>query len=98
MSETFVRPASSGYEDFLFNVYASTRLAELGLMGGPGSSRRASCVCGTTFGVGAYEAEFPKAAESILMDGEVAVEYAIVLRGAAEVRLVDIALLPERRN
>jgi ribosomal protein S18 acetylase RimI-like enzyme len=93
-----LRPASRDDEDFLWTVYAGSRRDELAAWGWPPQQQesflrmqyRARCL--------SYAAAYPDAQESIVLEGQMPVGAMIVSRSPLEVRLVDIALLPEHRG
>lgn len=92
-----LRPAVEGDRDFLFRVYASTREAELAPVPFTPEQRAAFLeqqfdAQSAHYGTHYADASF----DVVLVDGEPAGRL-IVGRWAAEVRIVDIALLPEHR-
>ena len=91
------RPAAAEDEDFLFRVYASTRVQELAALGWPAAQLDAFLRMQYNLRKQSYSA-YAGAAYSILLSGGSPAGSAIVWRGGHEIRLVDIALLPEFRN
>jgi len=93
-----LRPAVPADRDLLFRVYASTRVEELAAVPWTGEQKRA-------FLLQQFDAQSRHWAEQygeadfriIEVDGEPAGRF-YVHRGAREIRLVDIALLPEHRG
>jgi GNAT superfamily N-acetyltransferase len=92
------RPASADDGDFLFRLYASTRAEELAAFGWPPAQLESFLRMQFHARRQSYAAAFSDAVHSILLAGTTAAGSAIVWRGAQEIRLVDIALLPEFRN
>jgi ribosomal protein S18 acetylase RimI-like enzyme len=91
------RPASPDDADFLFRVYASTRADEFAILGWPPAQQHAFLRMQYNMRGQSYAA-YKGAQTSVLMLDGAAAGSAIVWRGADEIRLVDIALLPEFRN
>lgn len=83
---------------FLESVYASTRAAELAAV--PWSAEQKAAFCRMQFEAQCahYEQHYPAATQSIIEHGGVAAGRLYVNRGAEEIRIVDIALLPEYRG
>lgn len=92
------RPATPEDEDFLWRLYASTRADELAALGWPPQQQEMFLRLQYRARCGSYAAAFPDAEHSVLLAGGVPAGAMIVSRTAAEIRLVDIALLPEQRN
>ena len=92
------RPADAADEDFLFRLYASTRAEELAAFGWPPAMQESFLRMQFQARRQAYDAAYPEAAGTILLADGVAAGAAIVWRGPSEIRLVDIALMPEFRN
>ena len=93
-----LRPVTAGDDAFLFRVYASTRADEMAVV--PWDDRQKQAFLDMQFRAQStdYTTRFPDAEHSIvLVDGEPAGRIWIDRR-ADEIRLLDIALLPERRN
>jgi ribosomal protein S18 acetylase RimI-like enzyme len=96
--EVTLRPVAEGDDEFLLAVYASTREEELAQVEWePGQKEhflRTQCGAQRT----EYEARFPDAEYDVIaVDGRPAGRLWIGRRGE-EIRLLDIALLPEFRN
>jgi ribosomal protein S18 acetylase RimI-like enzyme len=97
-SAVTVRPVQAHDLDFLFEVYASTRLKELAQTGwGPAETEaflRAQFSAQHAY----YQGHYPDARfQIILVDGRPAGRV-YVNRGAEEIRLIDLALLPDYRG
>ena len=93
-----LRPVGPDDEEFLCRVYASTRAAEVAAWGWNEAQQDAFLKMQFNAQQRAYQWQFPEAEHSIiLLDGEQAGRM-IVVRTNQELRLTDIALLPEYRN
>ncbi|HUA68934.1 MAG TPA: hypothetical protein VMA13_10360, partial [Candidatus Saccharimonadales bacterium] len=93
-----LRPEHAGDEDFLFAVYASTRQEELDLTSWDSSTRTAFLDMQFKAMRRGYRAMFPTADFSIVLRGPERIGRMVVLQLAREIRVVDLALLPEFRN
>lgn len=92
-----VRPEDPQDEPFLFELYASTRQDELDAWGWPPEMRSAFLTLQFKASQGYHQA-FPDAEfQIVLLDG-VNAGRIVVNRTREELRLVDIALLPQHRN
>ena len=93
-----LRPAFASDGDFLLQVYASTRQEEVASWGW--SPEQQSSFLGMQYEIRkrGYATAYPSAETSIVLLGEAPAGSMIVFRGSGEIRLVDIALLPEFRN
>jgi ribosomal protein S18 acetylase RimI-like enzyme len=93
-----LRPVEPGDEEFLYRVYASTRAEELAVV--PWDDGAKEAFLRMQFGAQArfYRDEMPDATyELVLVDGERGGRL-YVDRRSDEIRIVDIALLPEYRG
>jgi ribosomal protein S18 acetylase RimI-like enzyme len=93
-----LRPVRPGDEELLFRVYASAREDELTVV--PWDEAQKEAFLRAQFDAQArwYREHYDGASfEVILVDGEPAGRL-YVYRGEAEIRVVDIALLPDRRG
>lgn len=93
-----LRPVEPGDEEFLYRVYASTRREELARIGW--SEEQEEAFLRMQFGAQSryYREHYAKASfDVILVDGE-PVGRLYAARWPGEVRIVDIALLPEHRG
>jgi ribosomal protein S18 acetylase RimI-like enzyme len=93
-----LRPVEEGDEPFLYRVYASTRAAELALTGW--NQEQQETFLRQQFGTQQvhYRQHYQDASfQVVLCDGAPAGRL-YVARGADEIRIVDIALLPQWRN
>jgi ribosomal protein S18 acetylase RimI-like enzyme len=97
MSDIKIRREQPQDEAFLFELYVSTRKEELDAWGWPPEMRHAFLTMQFKASQG-YRGTFPDAEfQIILLDG-VSAGRMIVHRAPGELRLVDIALLPQFRN
>lgn len=95
---TRLRPVSSGDEEFLFSVYASTRLEEMDLVDWGPTQKEAFLRMQFHAQRQQYQFAYPDANHQIIeFNGAPAGQW-IVDRSANETCLVDIALLPEFRH
>lgn len=93
-----LKPASEDDEPFLRRVFASSRADEMAIV--PWSEEEKEAFLAMQFAAqrADYSARFPDSEESIvLVDGEPVGRF-WVGRGEDEIRLLDIAILPEGRN
>jgi ribosomal protein S18 acetylase RimI-like enzyme len=93
-----LRPVTSDDDPFLFEVYASSRGEDLATMGWEPEPIR-------TFLETQYSAQkvflkndYPETDDRIIMLGRERIGRIVVLRNDREIRLVDIALMPQYRN
>jgi ribosomal protein S18 acetylase RimI-like enzyme len=93
-----LRAASAGDTEFLVRVYASTRQEEMASWGWD-SKRQASFVR-MQFDMRhrGYVAAYPTAETSVISVDDAAAGSIIIFRSPGEIRLLDIALLPEFRG
>ena len=93
-----LRPITAKDSDFLYRVYASTREDELAPLGWDAAQK--ACFLEMQFAAQHkfYQEQFPEAEfRIILLDGK-SVGRLYVDRQEDEIRILDIALLPEHRN
>jgi ribosomal protein S18 acetylase RimI-like enzyme len=98
VSTVSLRPAGPGDEEILHRVYASTRAGDFA--GLPWSEAQLTALLRMQSGVQqrAWEAQYPRAERAVvLVDGAPAGRL-YVDRSGGEIRLVDVALLPEHRG
>jgi ribosomal protein S18 acetylase RimI-like enzyme len=91
-------PVAAGDREFLYRVYASTRADELAVV--PWDERQKEAFLRAQFDAQDrwYREQYPRASyEVIVVDGEPAGRL-YLHRGEAEIRIVDVALLPEHRG
>jgi len=96
--ERSARAANPDDEDFLWRLYVSTRASEVEAFGWPPEQQEAFLRMQYRASRGSYHAAFPQAEHRILLENGVPAGAMIVARDSQEIRLVDIALLPEHRN
>ncbi len=93
-----LQPIQPGDEEFLYRVYASTREAELALVDWDAAQKEAFLRMQFTAQHQYYQEHYAGAAfQLILVDGQPAGRL-YVARWPDEIRIVDIALLPEYRS
>ncbi len=92
-----VRPATRDDEDFLFQLFATTR-PELSLLNLEESQKRALIKMQFDAQRQQYDACYPQAESGIILSDGQAVGRLLVDRSEREIVLIDIALLPEHRN
>jgi ribosomal protein S18 acetylase RimI-like enzyme len=97
-AELKIRAANAADEAFLFRLYASTRADEVAATGWPAAQQER--FLREQFGARqrSYRTSFPSAVCSIVVVDRVARGAVIVQRSDAEIRLIDIALLPDSRG
>lgn len=93
-----LRPVSEADEDFLFEVYASTRADEMALVDWNEQQKKAFLQMQSDAQRRSYEEEFSGAEYDIILLGERPVGRFWVHRTPDEIHLLDIALLPEYQN
>ncbi len=92
------RPVSPDDGDFPFRVYAASRAEEMAAWGWPPVQQESFLRMQFRARAQSYAVAYPDAAHSILLCKGALAGTAIVWRGEAEFRLVDIAFLPEFRG
>lgn len=93
-----LRPVEPGDEELLFRIYASTRADELAVVPWDDAQKLAFLRAQFDAQDRWYREHYASASSDIVMiDGEPAGRL-YVYRGEAEIRIVDIALLPEQRR
>jgi GNAT superfamily N-acetyltransferase len=93
--KVFLRPARKDEEAFLFQVYASTRAAEMAWLDWAPEQKDAFLQMQSTAQLKHYRLNYPKAEYQIIEQNGVAVGRLIVDRSKNPILLMDIALLPE---
>ena len=91
-------PLSPEDEDFIYRLYASTRMAEIAGFGWDQAQQEAFLRMQFNAQKRWYEMAYPGAEHTMIFRDEQPVGRMIVLRGAQEFHLIDIALLPEHRG
>lgn len=94
----FLRPAASEDRDFRFALFASTRADELARF--PGSAEQREVFLRIQFAAQerGYEISFPTAVRSIICLADLPIGSLMVDSTPTEIRVVDIALVPEQRG
>lgn len=93
-----LRDIIPGDEPFLFQVYASTRAGELALVEWTDEQRAAFLKMQFAAQSDYYREQFPHADYKVILANGAAVGRLYVLRKEGEIRILDIALLPEQRR
>ena len=93
-----LRPERPDDEAFLRRLYASTRVGEPVLSSLPPEQRESFLRMQFDARRRSYAATFPNASYDVIVIGEHAIGRLCVNRTDEEIRIVDIALLPERRG
>jgi ribosomal protein S18 acetylase RimI-like enzyme len=93
-----LRPATGDDREFLYRVYASTRAEELAVV--PWDYVQKEAFLRQQFGAqdSYYREHYPTASFDVIVRDGVEVGRLYVDRWADEIRIIDIALLPEYRN
>lgn len=94
---TTIRPEKPEDEAFLFALYSSTRQEELDAWGWPQEARRAFLTMQFKASQN-YRTAFPNAEFNIVILDGIDAGRVILNRAPHELRIVDIALLPQYRN
>jgi ribosomal protein S18 acetylase RimI-like enzyme len=93
-----LRPRTDADEPFLARVFASTRPRELALLGSSPERQAAFARSQSSIQHRAYVARYPDASfDLVILDGDPAGRL-YVHRGEDDIRVIDIALLPEFRG
>jgi ribosomal protein S18 acetylase RimI-like enzyme len=96
--EITLRPVEAADEEFLVAVYRSTRQAELAQV--PWSSEQKDAFVRAQFAAQNqhYAKEYPAADHHVICLGDVAVGRVYLARNVDVLHVLDITILPERRN
>lgn len=97
-SSIVLRTAVAADADFLLSVYASTRAEELASTDWTPEQKDQFCRMQFQAQDAHYRLNYPGARFDVIMDGDTPVGRLYVDRWAAEIRIMDIALLPEHRG
>lgn len=89
---------TSNDESFLYDLYASTREAEIAAWGWDAAATNAFLHMQWTAQRRSYEAQFPDANHYIILYNDLPVGRVMYSISAKEIQLIDIAILPESRN
>jgi ribosomal protein S18 acetylase RimI-like enzyme len=93
-----LRPARAEDEDFLFTLYASTRAEEMAAWGWPAAQQEMFLRMQYRALEQRYAAEREVSDQQIILHDDRPIGRLLVARKADEIRLADIALLPEHRG
>ena len=98
LADITYRYASPEDEGFLFELYASTRTEELNAWGWDTEQQEAFLKMQFHAQQTSYKNQFPNSNYQIVLVQQLAVGSMLVIRDEAEIRLGDIAILPEYRD
>jgi ribosomal protein S18 acetylase RimI-like enzyme len=93
-----LRQVSHGDEEFLFQVYASTRAEEMALVPWNNEQKHAFLEMQFNAQTASYQQQFPRAKYDVILHDGVLAGRLIVDRGEERILLIDIAVLPAHRN
>ena len=93
-----IRPVQIGDESFLLRVYASSRAEELRQTGWTDAEKQTFVEMQFAAQIQDYSIRFPDSEQSIVLISETPAGRLWINRSDEEIRLLDIALLPEFRN
>lgn len=93
-----LRPVMPEDEVFLFEVYCSDRLDELVSLNWPADQRQDFLAKQYAAQQRFFKTDYPQANELVILRAGDRVGRIVVDRGEREIRMVDLALLPEHRN
>lgn len=96
--EVRFRPVTAEDTEFLYTVYASTRTAELAAVDWSESDKAAFLRAQFNAQHQAYQGSYQGADFLVILLGDRTIGRLYLARGEREIRIVDIALLPEHRN
>ncbi len=97
-SNVALRPVEPGDEGFLYRVYASTRQEELSLVSWDEAQKEAFLRMQFDAQARHYRERYPGAAFQVVLSGGCPTGRLYVARWPGEIRIVDIAILPEHRG
>jgi ribosomal protein S18 acetylase RimI-like enzyme len=93
-----LRAAGAGDEDFLFLLYASTRRDEMAAWGWPAAQQEIFLRMQYHALRQRYAAEGDRSEQRIILCEDGPIGHIIIIRSTDEIRLADIALLPEHQG
>jgi ribosomal protein S18 acetylase RimI-like enzyme len=93
-----LRPVEAGDQQFLFEVYAGTRRAELDAWGWDAAQQDAFLKMQFMAQHNAYDMQYTEADHSLILLDDQPIGRLLVARSSEWIHLVDIALLPAHRN
>lgn len=97
-SSVVLRPVTPADEEFLVSVYASTRAEELALTGWTDEQKSQFCRMQFMGQDAHYRGNYPTAQFDVILQGDVPIGRLYVDRWEKEIRIMDIAMLPEHRG
>lgn len=97
IKDVTLRPAVAGDEPFLLEVYKATR-PEITALGWPSAQQEAFFRMQFDGQQRSYEMQYPDAAHQVIIYKDEEVGRLITFRTEREIRLADVALLPQYRN
>ncbi len=97
-ADVTLRPVTQDDRGFLFQVYAGTREDEIAQTGWTDEEKHAFLEMQFAAQQADYSKRFPDSEQTIVLVGDNPVGRMWVARWDDEIRLLDIALLPEHRN
>jgi ribosomal protein S18 acetylase RimI-like enzyme len=98
MTQITLKKATESDEKFIEKLYFSTRKDEFAILGWSEIQLEMFLKMQFESQQQSYKMQFPEAESSVIKKGEISVGRLIVERTENEIRLVDIALLPEFRG
>jgi ribosomal protein S18 acetylase RimI-like enzyme len=98
MTQITLKKATESDEKFIEKLYFSTRKDEFAILGWSEIQLEMFLKMQFESQQQSYKMQFPEAESSVIKKGEISVGRLIVERTKNEIRLVDIALLPEFRG
>ncbi len=98
VTNTSLRPVKPGDEDFLYRVYASTRQEELAQVGWDEAQKAAFLRMQFDAQARYYREHYAGAQFLVILAEDQPAGRLYVIRWPAEIRIMDIALLPEHRG
>ncbi|MBN2387245.1 MAG: GNAT family N-acetyltransferase [Anaerolineales bacterium] len=98
MSALVLRPVTDADEDFLYRVYAGTRAEEMARVPWDEAQKQDFLRMQFAAQQAHYRKHFPEASHDVLLADGLPAGRMYVDRRAAEIRILDIAVLPEARR
>lgn len=98
MPSVTLRPVTEEDKNFLCSVYTSTRLEELAITGWSAEEKAGFCEMQFLAQDAHYREHYPTAQYSVIISENTAIGRLYIDRWSREIRIMDIALLPEYRG